>query len=186
MKLLYLRNAPYKPEICFYNMQEIGLCKALASYGWNCDILYYSDVNKNECILKDEQNRVAVNILWRKGWKICRTGIYPSILRRAFLNQYDLIISTEYSQVMSVLVSLLAKKVMLYSGPYYNLFKIPVISKLYDALFVNLLNTNIRQIFCKSQLALEYLKHKGYSKLSVLGVGLDISRYEFVEMQLAT
>ena len=186
MKLLYLRNGPYKPQIYNYNLQEIGLCKAFPTYDWNCDILYFSDIDKNECIFENKQRQTTVNILWRKGWKICRTGIYPSLLKRTFLNQYDLIITTEYSQLMSVIICFFSKKVILYTGPYYNLFKIPVVSWFYDKLFVNFLNAHIKHIFCKSQLALEYLKRKGFLNLSVLGVGLDSSKFEFVKIEPST
>lgn len=183
MKLLYLRNGPYKPQINNYNMQEIGFCKALTNFGWDCDILYYSDRNKDECFFENAENHSKINILWRTGWKISRTGIYPSILKRNFLNQYDLIISADYSQLMSVLVCFFAKKVFIYTGPYYNLFKIPFVSFFYDLMFVSFLNSRVKHIFCKSKLALEYLQRKGFTNMSVLGVGFDSSRYETVEIQ---
>lgn len=67
MKLLYLKNGPYKPQITCYNMQEIELCKAFSDYGWNCDILYYSDEDRDEEIFYNEQKQTRVEILWRKG-----------------------------------------------------------------------------------------------------------------------
>ena len=48
-------------------MQEIGLCKAFSDYGWNCDILYYSDEDRDEEIFYNEQKQTRVEILWRKG-----------------------------------------------------------------------------------------------------------------------
>ncbi len=189
MKLLYLRNGPYKPQITCYNMQEIGLCKALSDYGWNCDILYYSDDDRNEDVFYNEQKQTKVKILWRQGLKILRTGIYPSILKKNILNQYDLIITTEYSQLMSLLVCFFSRKVFLYTGPYYNLFKIPFLSPLYDRLFTKILNAKIKHIFCKSQLAFDYLNKKGYSSsnMSVLGVGFDDTRYHnTIEMSEST
>lgn len=189
MKLLYLRNGPYKPQITCYNMQEIGLCKAFSDYGWNCDILYYSDEDRDEEIFYNEQKQTRVEILWRKGLKILRTGIYPSVLKKSLLSRYDLIITTEYSQIMSLLVCFFSKKVFLYTGPYYNLFKIPFLSSLYDRLFTKILNTRIKHIFCKSQLAFDYLNKKGFSgsNMSVLGVGLDVMRYHnAIEMTKST
>lgn len=185
-KILYLRNGPYIPQINSYNMQEIGFCKALSNNGWNCEILYYSNKNKDEVIYCNKKNNTTIKILWRKGLKILRTGIYPSLFLNGKLNRYQLIITTEYSQIMSLLISFFSSKVVLYTGPYYNLFKIPALSFIYDLLFTKIINTKMKHIFCKSKLAADYLQKKGYSKISVLGVGLDTSIYENIEILEST
>lgn len=185
-KMLYLRNGPYIPQINSYNMQEIGFCKALSNNGWNCEILYYSNKNKDEVIYCNKKNNTTIKILWRKGLKILRTGIYPSLFLNGKLNRYQLIITTEYSQIMSLLISFFSSKVVLYTGPYYNLFKIPALSFIYDLLFTKIINTKMKHIFCKSKLAADYLQKKGYSKISVLGVGLDTSIYENIEILEST
>ncbi|HFD2051434.1 glycosyltransferase family 4 protein [Clostridium perfringens] len=175
-KILYVRSGPYKVNLNSYNLQEIGFSKSLCDKGFNCDILYYSNFNKDEEIYSN--NNCKVRILWRKGIKILRTGIYPQILNKKFLSRYDLIIATEYSQIMTILMSKLSNNVVIYNGPYYNLFKIKFIEKIYDKLFVNVINKNIKQVFVKSDLAKEYLTKKGIKNISVLGVGLDISKFE--------
>lgn len=171
-KILYVRNGPYKVNPNLYNLQEIGFCKELCNLGYNCDIIYYSDENKDEIIYKN--NGARIKLLWRKGIKILRTGIYPSLLKKSFVNNYDLIITTEYSQIMSLLWTFFEPKVVLYNGPYYNLFKIAFIEKIYDFLFVKLLNRRLEKIFVKSNLSKEYLLKKGFTNIEVLGVGLDL------------
>ncbi|MGU9155285.1 glycosyltransferase family 4 protein [Clostridium perfringens] len=175
-KILYVRSGPYKVNLNSYNLQEVGFSKSLCDKGFSCDILYYSNFNKDEEIYSN--NNCNVRILWRKGIKILRTGIYPQILKKKFLSRYDLIIATEYSQIMTILMSKLSNNVVIYNGPYYNLFKIKFIEKIYDKLFVNVINKNIKQVFVKSDLAKEYLIKKGIKNISVLGVGLDISKFE--------
>ncbi|MFR1316080.1 MAG: glycosyltransferase family 4 protein, partial [Clostridium perfringens] len=175
-KILYVRSGPYKVNLNSYNLQEVGFSKSLCDKGFSCDILYYSNFNKDEEIYSN--NNCKVRILWRKGIKILRTGIYPQILNKKFLSRYDLIIATEYSQIMTILMSKLSNNVVIYNGPYYNLFKIKFIEKIYDKLFVNVINKNIKQVFVKSDLAKEYLIKKGIKNISVLGVGLDISKFE--------
>ncbi|MDM0917476.1 glycosyltransferase family 4 protein [Clostridium perfringens] len=175
-KILYVRSGPYKVNLNSYNLQEVGFSKSLCDKGFSCDILYYSNFNKDEEIYSN--NNCKVRILWRKGIKILRTGIYPQILKKKFLSRYDLIIATEYSQIMTILMSKLSNNVVIYNGPYYNLFKIKFIEKIYDKLFVNVINKNIKQVFVKSDLAKEYLIKKGIKNISVLGVGLDISKFE--------
>lgn len=175
-RLLYLRNGPYKVNPNMYNLQEIGFCKQMAKRGINCDILYYSDENRDQCIY--EENGYKVTVLWRKGIKVLRTGIYPSILNKNFFSKYDIVITTEFSQVMSYLVPKLANNVVLYSGPYYNLFKIKPLEKVYDRVFTKSINESIKHKFVKSKLAKEYLEKKGYDNVHVLGVGLDDSVFQ--------
>lgn len=175
-KILYVRNGPYKVNPNLYNLQEIGFCKELCKMGYDCDIVYYSDENKDEYIYEYDKNRIK--LLWRRGIKVLRTGIYPSLLKSNFVNQYDLVITTEYSQIMSLLWTRYNPKVILYNGPYYNLFKIPFTEKIYDLLFVKKLNKKLEKVFVKSEMSKEYLEKKGFSNVEVLGVGLDISVFE--------
>lgn len=171
-KILYVRNGPYKVNIKSYNLQEIGFSKELCKKGINCDIVYYTNEKpKIETIYK--YNGYEVRIIWVKGFKILRTGIYPSLLRKKFVNNYDLIITTEYSQIMSLMWTFFKPKVVLYNGPYYNMFKIPFMEKIYDILFVKILNKRLDRIFVKSKLSKEYMEKKGFKDIIVLGVGLD-------------
>ena len=174
--VLYVRSGPYKVNINNYNLQEIGFSKQLCNKGFNCDILYYSNKNYDECIY--ECNGKKVTILWRKGIKILRSGIYPQILNKSNLSRYDFIIATEYSQIMTVLLSLISPNVIIYNGPYYNLFKLKFCEKIYDRLFVKILNKNSRMIFTKSILAKNYLIQKGFENIKVLGVGLDETNFQ--------
>ncbi|MBT1165053.1 hypothetical protein [Bifidobacterium felsineum] len=169
-KILYVRSGPYKLNLSKYNSQEVGLAKALTDLDCSVDILYYSDKNYDQII---NYNDRTIKILWRKGIKIFRTGIYPSLLNQAYLKQYDAIICSEYSQLMSIILSKLHNNVYVYNGIYYNLFKLPFIEKFYDWLFVPLINKNVKGIFCKTRKAKKYLENKGINNLQVIGVGLD-------------
>ena len=88
-------------------MQEIGLGKALCNRGINVDIVYYTKGEDREQIIQVGNKRIK--ILWRKGLKLLRSGYYKSILNKNFLANYDLVICSEYSQIMSVLLSKLHK-----------------------------------------------------------------------------
>ena len=112
-RVLYIRSAPYKVNLNSYNLQEVGFSKELCKKGIDCDIIYYSDEDKDQLIYEYGANKVT--ILWRKGIRIIRTGIYPKILNDKFMNKYDLIITTEYGQIMSLLCSKYNPKVVLYN-----------------------------------------------------------------------
>lgn len=175
-KVLYVRSAPYKVNPNSYNLQEIGFSRELCKRGIDCDILYYSDENKDELIYQNGSNRVL--ILWRKGIRLLRSGIYPQILKKDIINKYDLIITTEYGQIMSLLCSRYKPRTVLYNGPYYNLFKIPPMEKIYDLLFIKSINKNMDKIFTKSKISEKYLNDKGLFNTETLGVGLDINVFE--------
>lgn len=177
MKLLYVRSGPYELNFDSYNLQEVGLAKAFCEKGIDIDILYYSKENRNQEI---KYSGHTINILWRKGIKLLRTGIYPSILNKSFLSQYDYVIASEYSQIMSVLLLLLHDNVFIYNGPYYNLFKIPFMEKIYDRLFSSFINNRAKKIFCKTNMSAEYLLKKRINNTKVIGVGLDTQKLDIV------
>ena len=122
MNILIVRSGPYQVDVNAYNLQELGLAVALSKQGNNCSVLYYHKTqNKDETIVKDGHK---INIFWRKGIRLLRSGIYPSVLKKEFLMQYDIVIASEYSQIMSLLIARKHKNTYVYNGIYYNLFKI--------------------------------------------------------------
>jgi glycosyltransferase involved in cell wall biosynthesis len=174
-KILYVRSAPYELNFDSYNLQEVGLGTAFCNRGFDFDIVYYSKENKNQVIAVGDRE---ITILWRKGIKLLRTGIYPFILNKEFLDKYDYVIMSEYSQIMSYLVAKKYKNVYLYNGPYYNLFKLPFMEPFYDRLVSKSINSNVKKIFCKTQMAADFIARKGITNSIVVGVGLDISKFE--------
>lgn len=177
MKILYVRSGPYELSFNSYNLQEVGLAKSLCNKGFDVDILYYSKKNYDQELVYYGK---TIRILWRKGIKLLRSGIYPSILKKSFLKQYDYIIASEYSQIMSVLLIFLNKNTFIYNGPYYNLFKIPFFEKIYDRLFCSYINKNAKKIFCKTKMAEHFLHQKGILNTKVIGVGLDNEKIDKV------
>ena len=168
-KILYVRSAPYKVNISGYNLQEIGLGKAFCNLGYDFDIVYYSDEDKIQNL--EVEGKGNLRIIWSNGIRVLRSGIYPKILKKDFLNQYDQIIISEYGQIMAVLLNRLHNNVYIYNGPYYNLFKIKFIELLYDKLFVNFLDRNSKKVFCKTRMAEKYLNDKGFK--NTLPVGME-------------
>ena len=173
-RILYVRCAPYVLNFDNYNLQEVGLGSAFCRKGYDFDLVYYSKENKDQEI---QIGNHKLTILWRKGFKLLRTGIYPYLLSKEFLNQYDIIVVSEYSQLMSHLIGKRHPNVYLYNGPYYNLFKIPFVEPIYDALFCRKINCEMKKIFCKTQMAKEFIEQKGLTNAVVTGVGLDVAKF---------
>lgn len=174
-KVLYVRSAPYVLNFNSYNLQEVGLGKAFCNRGYDFDIVYYSKENKDQVIAVGDRK---LTILWRKGIRFLRSGIYPFVFKKDFLEQYDYVIMSEYSQIMSYFVAKKHNNVYLYNGPYYNLFKLPFMEPIYDRLFCESINRNMKKSFCKTQMAAEFIDKKGITNTTVVGVGLDTSKFE--------
>lgn len=173
--ILLVRSGPYQVDPTSYNLQEIGLAAAFSKYNIKCDVVYYhASRNYDEKIVK---NGTEVNVLWRKGIRILRSGVYPTLLKKSFLSSYDAVICSEYSQIMSVLF-LKRIKTFIYNGPYYNLFRIPFIEPVYDSLFSSFINQHAKKVFCKTKAAEKYLNAKGIDNTLVTGVGLDTEKFD--------
>ena len=175
-KILYIRSGPYEINSSDYNLQEVGLGKAFCDEGYDFDIVYYTKGNNREQIIDVPKNHLR--IFWRKGIKLLRSGIYPEVYDKKFLEQYNVVIVSEYSQIMSVILSDRFSNTYLYNGPYYNLFKIPFVEPVYDFLFCKKLNKNIRKFFCKTEMAKDFIAKKGITNSSVVGVGLDTAKFD--------
>lgn len=178
-KMLYVRCGPYELTFNNYNLQEIGLGTAFCKKGFDFDVLYYSKVNRTQII--NVGNR-KITILWRKGIKFLRTGIYPFLYRNSFLKKYDIVITSEYSQITSCILAKLHNNVFLYNGPYYNLFKIPLTEKLYDRLYCKKINQLMKKTFCKTRMSEDYISRKGITNTVVTGVGLDTTKFDNVKV----
>ncbi len=93
-RILYIRSGPYELSFDSYNLQEVGLGKAFCEAGYDFDILYYTKKNNHNQLIETPNNQLR--ILWRRGIKLLRSGIYPQILKKKFLSQYDAVIVSEY------------------------------------------------------------------------------------------
>lgn len=173
-RILYLRSGPYEISANSYNLQEVGLLSEFCKRGIDCDLYYYSH-EQREKIIRFSNARLRIH--WIRGIRILRSGIYPRLLNKKFLQDFDAIICSEYSQIMTVMLSQIHNNVYCYNGPYYNLFKVSSMEKIYDKFFSSILNKNVQYFFCKSQLAADYLNAKGIKKTITVGVGQNIDEY---------
>ena len=158
-----------------YNLQEVGLGKAFCRLGYDFDLVYYSKENRNQDI---SINGCKLTILWRRGIRFLRTGVFPFVLKKDFLERYDAVIMSEYDQLMSYLVAKRHPNTYLYNGLYYNLFKIPFFEPLYSFLFNKRENSLLKHTFCKTKDARDFLEKRHFSNMSVVGVGLDPEKFE--------
>ncbi len=180
MKCLIIRTSSTKINIKTYNMQEIGLAKALIRKGNVCDIIYYAnDGIYKEQIIEFDKNK-TLKIYWLNGKSILNNAIYDKKKLIEICNNYDMIQTAEYDQYTSYyLIKNKIKPIVIYHGPYYSKFKkkYNVVNKLFDMLFLRKYLKMQPSIITKSLLAENYLKEKGFKHIKTIGVGIDKERF---------
>ena len=175
-KILLVRPFANVMNISTYNSQEIGLCKALCQLGFDCDIVYFSRTNYEEIVFRAKKRRVK--IIWRKGVVFGTRAIYFDFLNPFRLWKYDMIISNEYDQIMSILLALLHRNVCIYNGPYFNTFENEKKMRLYDLISVPICNAFVKCIFSKTDDSAEFFNNIGLKRVQTVGVGLDIAKFD--------
>lgn len=175
MKILIVRPSPNKMNVNTYNLQEIGLAKALVRKGCVCDVMYYCGNEKDhiEKIVFDENK--SLNILWLHGKGILREGIYPSL--KKYVPNYDIVQVGGYVGLTSCWLNRkYPEKIVNYQGPYYYKANQGDIKKaaVFDRLLLPLQKKKNMVVATKSILATNYIKDKGIENVTTIGVGLDL------------
>ncbi len=185
MKILIVRTFPSIMNFKQYNVQEIGLAKALVRKGYECGIVFYNGKSKDEIeYIPVECNGKIRNITVYKlhGYSILKNGFFPSL--RKITKEYDVIQVHEYDQITSWLYYAWSrKKVVIYHGPYYDEFNkgYNLKCKVFDNIFLRIKHNKNVMCMTKSELAAEFLKNKGFCNVRAVGVGLDVDNFVQVD-----
>ena len=122
MKILIVRSFPDILNLNAYNVQEIGLAKALTRRGLECGIVLYNGRQKDRkerYTFSEDGKEYSFIIYWLKGFSFFKNGIMPSVFR--LISQYDVIQVHEYDQILSwMLYTRMKKPTVIYHGPYYH------------------------------------------------------------------
>lgn len=179
LKILLIRTAGNIVNQNSYNLQEIGLAKALCKKGIQCDIVYFYGNNTSK-IQELEFDKLKIKIYWIKGISILHNGIFYKLDN--ILSQYDIIQAAEIDQWTSLYLAFFSRfrdKVTIYHGPYRSQFNRKYLLKfnLTKMIPVNKKQKAIVPIFAKSNLAKKLLEEYGIKNIIVTGVGLDVDKF---------
>ncbi len=178
MKLAIIRTANGPLDINKYNIQEIGLAKALIKRGISVDIYStYKGISGFSNIEKFDGNEL--NLIEIKGFAFKQITYYPSLFKKVFSKEYDLIQIHDDSQLMNPFLVSKAKKkgikTVLYQGMYKDYKGLGfVYQTLFNSLLYQKLKINSDVVFAKTTLAQKYLNNKGIKNTNLLPVGLDL------------
>lgn len=195
MKIAFVRTASNILRYGGYNIQEIGLAKALMPYGVSTDVYArFSNIDVITEIAHDEYgNKVVVHPL--KGKQIWHELMYYPTLKHDLLNGgYDMVQLLDDSQMMLPGIFKALKKsgikTILWQGMYRNFSGIVArcMQIVYDAMFACTLNKYSDLKIAKTEAAKDYLLKKKYQNVIVLPVGLDevsVERNETFDKEMA-
>lgn len=178
MRILIIRNYPTKFNIerQTYNIQEIGLAKALIRKGHECDIVFWSNTEDEvKEVVFDGDKKLTV--YYFKALRILKNGIFPRRLDK-LAETYDVIQCCEYNQYHAWHYAKKFKdKTVILHGPYYSPFnkKYNLLCKVFDLFFLSRYKKLGTQFITKSYLATDFLASKGIDRslITQAGIGID-------------
>lgn len=181
MKILIIRTFPDILNLKSYNVQEVGLAKALVKKGHRCDIVLYNGKEKDwiqEYKFVCEGKELQFKIYWMHGIGFLKNGFMPSV--KKIISEYDVIQVHEYDQIFSwQLYTKQKKPTIVYHGPYYDAFAkgYNLKCKIFDTIFLPLRKVADVVTVTKSKLATEFLKERGFQQIITAGVGINLDNF---------
>ena len=182
MKVLIVRPFPSLLDVRqnTYNIQEVGLAKALSKRGCQVDLLFWTDQEENDVTISVDGG-TDVHVFYRKAISALKNAWYKNI--DSLAKQYDVIQSAEYNQIFSWhLAGKYPDKTIVYHGPYFCSFNKNYnrMCSMFDMLFLNRYKKKKTPFLVKSEFARQFLMDKGIaeSDITVAGVGIDIQALE--------
>lgn len=178
MKILIIRTFPDILQLDSYNVQEIGLAKALVKRGHTCDIVLFNGRNKSrqkQYCFEDETGSYSFTIYWMRGVAFMKNGFMPGV--KKIISRYDVVQVHEYDQLMSwQLYTKAIKPTVLYHGPYYHPYArgYHLKCRVFDRMFLPMRKYQQVTAMTKSRLAADFLKEKGFVHVIPVGVGIDV------------
>lgn len=178
MKILIIRNYPSYMDVRarMYNIQELGLAKALVRLGHSCGLLFWTDRREEDIDYVFEKDR-HIQICYRKGWSLFHNTVFRNIDH--MLKEFDVIQSGEYNQLESwLLAGKYPDKTIIYHGPYDSRYnrRYHAMCAVFDLFFLKRYIRNRTHFIVKSRLAEEFLASKNILRedMKALGVGIDV------------
>lgn len=184
-KILIIRTYPSILDPEGYNIQEIGLAKALVRAGLVCDVVLYNAGNPDEVRQIPVSGTVAglVKVYMRHGFGILKNGFFPGL--NHIVKDYDILQVHEYDQITSwkYYACYKDKPVVIYHGPYYDEFNkgYNLKCKVFDKTFLKIKSGKSTLCFTKSRAAASFLEDKGFKHVVPIGVGLDTENFQDID-----
>lgn len=182
MKVLIIRTFPDVLNVNTYNVQEIGLAKALVKKGIECGVVLYNgkEADRTENYSFTDEGKIYLfPIYWLKGVSLFKNGFMKSVYQ--LIPDYDVVQVHEYDQIFSwMLYTRPQKPTLIYHGPYYHPYAkgYNLKCKIFDTVFLKRRKYSHVPALTKSEPAAEFLRTKGFQNVKAIGVGVDEDRFK--------
>lgn len=182
MKVLIVRTFPDILDLSAYNVQEIGLAKALSYKGIECGVVLYHGNFRDQMEMytfEREGIQYSFPIYWLRGFCFFKNGFMPSVYK--LISRYDVLQVHEYDQIFSWMLYTSHKKpTVIYHGPYFHPYArgYNMKCRVFDLLFLGRRKNPDVVALTKSELAADFLKKKGFCHINAVGVGVDRDQFE--------
>lgn len=180
MKVLIIRTGATEMNAASYNLQEVGLARALIKRGHFCDIVYYTNGEKRVQEIACENG--SVNLFWLPARSVAGDALFDGI--DALVASYDVIQVSEYDRLQSFAIYRKYPNVVVYHGPYkqgidsLHTFAHRGKEVLFDLLYTRKARNRDVIALSKSILATALLESRGFRDVRTVGVGLDTAKFD--------
>ncbi len=185
MRVLIVRSTPNYMEVqnASYNVQEVGLARALARKGVQCDIVFWTDKEEKDVEFEVDNDK-KFTVFYRNSKVFLKNAIYTDI--DELISNYDIVQCSEHNQLESrFLAKKYPDKTVIYHGPYYSDFnkRYNLMCKVFDKIVLPVYKKNNTEFMTKSDLARDYLIGKGLraENITTVGVGIDRDAFQHYE-----
>ena len=185
MKILLLKTSSGYVDVTksTYNLQEIGLARAFNKKGHKCDVVYWGGKEEKTVEIKYDKDK-SFKVFYLKALDFLKNGIYGKSLIELSKN-YDIVHSGGYDQIESwILASKIPEKLVIYNGTYYSDFNVNYNKKckIFDRFFLPRYKKNKIFFDTKSNLSADFLRNRGITNITSIGVGIDLEQLQAKKM----
>lgn len=185
MKILLLKTSSGYVDVTksTYNLQEIGLARAFNKKGHKCDVVYWGGKEEKTVEIKYDKDK-SFKVFYLKALDFLKNGIYGKSLIELSKN-YDIVHSGGYDQIESwILASKIPEKLVIYNGTYYSDFNVNYNKKckIFDRFFLPRYKKNKIFFDTKSNLSADFLRKRGITNITSIGVGIDLEQLQAKKM----
>lgn len=177
MRIVLFKTEPKVVNLNQYNIQVLGLARALVNLGHICDIIFYNGKADSKVQEYPVENGI-IKIYWLKGRNVLGNGFFEGY--EDILKKYDVVQVTGYTQYLSWRLYTGNKyNVVLYQGPYVGSYakKYTLKFKMFNLFFGRKSKLGV-PVLTKNKSAAEDMKKVGFNNVSVVGVGLNEQHFK--------
>ncbi len=183
MKIAIVRTIGYVTDTDSYNVQELGLAKALAAKGNDVEVFLAGNVNVVQKTVLQNADKNSLVLYLIPYWKLPGWQCYMPDLKKLLKSDYDLIQIHEYGFLMSYFTAGYADKnnvpLVLCQGMYkrYDRLLPRILHFCFNRIFLGRIKQVVKASLAKTEYAAVHLKQMGFSNINICPVGLDVEPF---------